>query len=663
MAASFDASGWERALADATDATAADNKLLEATFWIGREAEALVRDQADRFGPLSADQAIALGVALANGEYRASIRGSSDERRGISTEQPVSFDYLANVRYENIHGQRMSASDFIETGIEALSSWIYDARRMCPQDAAESADVGTLARNAMYFYSMRRVLKSLFDQALHQGHSLAEGRDDHWIALDAELHRLHQAWLARAEANFMNEPLKFRTEWADMAPNERRRHGLTRTISSVRWAENGWQAKVGRKEYLSGRPEGCSMERIGLRASYLSPFLDEELPLAPGLSAMLLQDAWWVLNHFARRVASAVGKIASRDQVTLLQAAFVVSEREVSRILASALRVTQARARAIVDFLTFRESSGRQGRSRGSAQDDPDKGNRGLWSAPLISIGDGLMVLPQPVLEIGGPIYRVEAWLERGGIDDQTGEHRGDRFERRCRRDLVEAINANPLFTTGSIAADEIRASEDFPFQTDLIFRLGHRAFVGEVKCWLTPADPHHWDRFYRIRIPAAVDQALLRAEALRKRRDVLAGALGIDLPDASALEVVPVVVLNLSAGFSLESGGCRIIDADFLLSYLRTPHMTSAVTWHYGRPAAGRVVTLYETEEEASDRFDAVMADPWTLRRFTDRLDAADVPYPRPSDGTFTVATLFRGDLTPAERVAHAQMMAEYDD
>ncbi|MGL4297252.1 MAG: hypothetical protein ACRCTG_16195 [Aestuariivirga sp.] len=151
------------------------------------------------------------------------------------------------------------------------------------------------------------------------------------------------------------------------------------------------------------------------------------------------------------------------------------------------------------------------------------------------------------------------------------------------------------------------------------------------------------------------MDQALVRADALRANREVLASALGIPRAQADALEIFPIVVLNLSAGFSLISRGCRIIDADFLRSFLRSPQMTSCVAMHYGKPAAQQVVSLYTSEKGASDSFDRIMADLWSLRRLRDRIERSNIAYPRPTGGTFEIETLFRGNLTPEEQIDRA--------
>lgn len=654
LARNFDPAEWEKAYSLIEHPDPADRKLLEAAIWIGREVKALDAASPSPFRTLCAEQAIALGIALVNREYWISTESTERELAELSLESPASFDYLSNLRYENIYGQKMSAADFVENAIEALSSWIYDARRICPPDEPGSEeDLWGLAGSAIHYYSMRRVLKCLFDEALLLGTALDE-TGSWWQSRDRQLDEVRKAWQARAESNLMDEPQLLAMQWPHITPSQRRALALPRSVGEVRWTVNGWNGKVRRMEYLSKRPRGFPLEKRALEGSYLGFFLDEELPLAPGLTAALIHRAWWVIADLAKHIEKAARKAGEQGALTLLQAAYATTETELARIITAVLRISADQAKDIIAFLTLREGEAHKGERPGA---DPGKGDRGLWSAPLISCREGSLLIPQAIFNIGDPIYRVEAWLERGGIDDSALERRGDRYEEKCRAGLVAAMGENRIFKDAHIAPHGIAKNRSFPHQTDLLFQIGSRAFVGEIKCWLTPADAHHWDRFYRIRLPEAVEQALVRADALRANREVLASALGIPRVQADALKICPIVVLNLSAGFSLVSRGCRIIDADFLRSYLRSPEMTSGVAMHYGKPVAQQVVSLYTSEKDASDSFDRIMADPWSLRRFRDRFERADIAYPRPTGGTFEIETLFRGNLTPEEQIDQASL------
>jgi hypothetical protein len=280
-AQNFDPAQWQEAFAQVVVPSPADRKLLESALWIGREVAALNERSVSLFGTLCAEQAIALGIALVNREFWTSADSTKREIANLPLEKPASFDHMANLRYENIYGQKMSAADFVENGIEALSSWIFDARRICP--------------------SMRRVLKGLFDGALHLGTTLDQNGNC-WRPQDRKFDELRKAWQARAESNLMDNPQLLAVQWPHLNSSQRRARALPRSVSEVRWSANGWVGKVRRMEYLSKRPRGYPLERRALESSYLGLFLDEDLPLAPGLTVSILHRAWWVISDLTNLI-------------------------------------------------------------------------------------------------------------------------------------------------------------------------------------------------------------------------------------------------------------------------------------------------------------------------------------------------------------------------
>ncbi|WP_221364419.1 hypothetical protein [Sphingomonas jinjuensis] len=660
----FEPDSWSDALASCADAGDDDHALLAAALWTAREMRALEASLPEPFPGMSSTQAVMLGVAASNLEQLKAQQAVRDRQRSLETDDMVSFDYFSHLPYANVDGQELSQSDFGEAGIEALVSWLFDARSLEAPDARDvpGDQVIGVVGSALRYYSLRAVLKNQFDKALHLGARLETGEVDAWQPRDPALARLQHAWQARAETDVITAALEVRDEWPRLTPMERRARLPRRSVIAARATPRGSRLVVGRRECLSNRPPFAAIARRTLERSYLACFLDQDMPLAPGLTASLLADAWWVIGDAGRQLLKLPKKMPGFRTSSGWAAA--VRRHELVGTLARVLGVREETADAIIAFLTFHVASGdafgpvdpgaRPGRS-------PRKGDRGLWAFPLVAVPqEEVLFIPITVFEIGAMLYRVEAWLERGGIDDDALEHRGDVFEADLRRRCAEVVRGNPAFRTARVAEREVERSTVFPHQVDLLFRLGDRVFVGEVKCFLTPADPHQWDRFYRQKLPDAARQARMRAEELGWRPDVVAEALGIDEAEAASMGVHPLVVLNIGAGFSLRVDGCRVVHSDFLLSYLRGPVMEAGAAVKAGKRVVTRVERLYENEREASDRFDAAMADPWPLRRFLDRLGWEETQYPKPSGGRFTIGSPARGNLTREEAGGYQAILAE---
>ena len=165
---------WEEAFATIADPTPEDQRLFAAALWIGVKAQALYTSHADRFAGLGQADATVLAIAVLNHEYRvltANARVAVAEA-SADADGPVTLDYVSNIRFENAHGQRMSTGDYVEAFIDALDAWLYDAARLPDTNEPPPDNVAALVPSLVHFYSMRHILKRLFDKVLHLGHYL-----------------------------------------------------------------------------------------------------------------------------------------------------------------------------------------------------------------------------------------------------------------------------------------------------------------------------------------------------------------------------------------------------------------------------------------------------------------------------------------------------------
>jgi len=168
-----------------------------------------------------------------------------------------------------------------------LTLWLYDAARLPDTNEPRPDDVAALVPSLVHFYSMRHILKRLFDKVLHLGHYLDD--DGVWVPHDRALATPHQAWFARAQAVFGAAPAKLMGMRSGLSRAERRRCGLSRSITEFRRGRHGARFKVETLGYLSNRAPQQPLIRAGARASYLSDFLESALPLMPDLTPAMIE--------------------------------------------------------------------------------------------------------------------------------------------------------------------------------------------------------------------------------------------------------------------------------------------------------------------------------------------------------------------------------------
>lgn len=611
----FNVADWVAARSAEPSPTDSDDALLAAAIWLASQSAARRAEFDDsEFANLSAATSTILAIAALNREFLVTVNLSDEATEIALQEGAVAFGHVvARPLRAGSTKQRVTADEASEGTVDAVESWLFDIDPKASR-RAEPANLAPIAMRAIRRYSIQHGLNVIWNQALWEGWRLTvEDSKITWSPPDFLLATKLEAALVRQHENFMNFPFIDIAAWTTMRPEDRRRRALPHTVVSV--STNGRRRiRVGRPECRSKRPPMFLIERAGLEGSYLNFLLDAPFPKNSRFTVRMLLQAWAVILDLANLLARDVG---GQRPFTLPEArkmALVVSKRELLDVLIRALGIDEAGAAATIEFLTYTRK--RPG----------EKGHRGLWAAPLVPIpgGDDL-ALARPALALSNPLRKAEAWLERGGLDDNLSKNsRGNAFEADYRAKAVAAIEGNPLLTKAVCARNAIKNDANFSEQIDLLIRLGDLLIVGEVKCWLYPADS--FERFTHFRkIKNAAGQARRKADMLRLRPDISARALGLSEDEIRPLRLIPVVVANQGFGFSMEDNGCRITDAAYLLTYLRTGTIATsgAMNGRTGQSMTARL-TLYEREQQASDRFEALFETPPVLQRFVDRINWA---------------------------------------
>jgi hypothetical protein len=642
--ASFDAAEWLAAFDQLKDPQRLDTSLLVAAVWIAAESMAL-RDlpKDPDFEALDAATTVMLAVATMNREYLTAEELSGESIKAAHEKGAVSFGHiLLRPLREASTRQSISADDAIQAAVDAGESWIFDGYRKAGGTARDDLDLARVAARAMRRYSIQRGLNDLWNQSYWEGWRLTNLGDKFtWAPSNRSLATRLRAGLIRQSENFMNYPFIDMAAWVAMDPEARRARALPRTVVGI---SSGHRRKirVGRPTCRSRKPPAFLVERGGLEGSYLEFLLDRPFPNEERFTCRRLVQAWHVILDLALALSISPRSEGGWPRKAAEKMALIISRPQLVRILSEAMAVDASTADAAVAFLTFKPKTG------------PVKGHRGLWSAPIVSVpGGDDVALVLPVLASSNPLRKAEAWLEKGGLDDSLSKGaRGDLYESEYRRKIREAIARNNTLKEAVCAEREIKKDTDFGEQIDLLIRLGPLLIVGEVKCWLFPADPI--ERFYHLRkLKEAAEQAKRKANMLRARPDVAAKSLGLSEGLCRQLRVTPLVIANQGFGFSLNFDGCIVADAAFLKTYLANGTLSDsmAIDWRTGAmiPTAA---TLYEREHQAGEWFEKEFSNPLVLRRFENRIAWTTVPFPSLVGDDVHFAAPRLDDLSGDERV-----------
>jgi hypothetical protein len=644
----FDAAAWAAALSEG-NTTDLDVGLVVAAMWLAAQSAALRQiPKEPEFEALDATASVTLAVATVNREFLTAEHLSEEAIKEAQHDGALAFGHMVlRPLRKGSTGQSLSADDAIEAAVDAAESWLFDAYAKADGAAKIADDLASAAFSAMRRYSIQRGLNDLWNQCYWEGWRLiSEDNKLVWTPSDWELATRLEAALIRQSENFMNYPIIDMAAWIAMSPEQRQTRALPRTVTGVSIGRRR-KIRVGRPACRSRRPPSFLIERGGLEGSYLDFLLDRTFPKENRFTCRLILQAWHVVLDLALTLAKSLQSLESFSLEDAQRLALLVTRKELLAVFMRAIDIDESAADAVITFLTFKPKA------------PGEKGHRGLWAAPIVPIpGEDRFALALPALAVSNTLRKTEAWLERGGIDDNLSKDaRGDVYEVEYRRKVCEAIAKNKLLKNARCADHEIRKDANFSEQIDLLIRLGQLLIVGEVKCWLFPADP--FERFNHLRkLRDAARQASRKAELLRKRPDVAAKALYLTEEECRQLRVVPLVVANQGFGFSLNVDGCLVTDATFLRNYLGAGAINTGMAID---PRTGQVMpsttTFYERETQAGDRFESMFATPVVLKRFIDRISWTRIPFPTASGGRVYFAAPRLGDFVGEERT-RAQIM-----
>lgn len=637
LTAEFDVEAW-RSIAGAAPHPA-DERLLRSAIWIAEQAST-IREKSAKAKLLEVGGRRATILAIAS-MTRETLCVMKEQRQNLPDDEVgMSFDYIVSrPKFETGAGAMSAADDVIEMVIGSAESWIFDAYNQPTDGTPSEHSVQELIVGGGRIYSLQRSHADLWNQARWDGWGL-DPSSTRWQPADKEFSTIEDAWRARAHANSVNHSMLVVTEWDSLTISQRRKLALKRTIESIRRSYRGLKINVGRPTDLSLRkPPLYALDLASLEGSYLGQLIEEDLPKAAGLNAGLLLKAWHVCTDLAKRLMAGLDDREISER--LEDFALLVPRPVLVKTLASALEIEIDLAERVVEFLTYRTKL------------PGGKGQRGLWAAPLIEVPGGDEIgISAPALNFSFILRRVEAWFEKGGLDDQLGKKsRGETLERAYREKLALSVQENELLTNSLVAPLTIKKTSTFPQQIDLLFRLGDLLVVGEVKHRLFPSDS--MERFnYFQKLKGAAEQAKVKAQAISDHPETAAAALGLPVETIKQLRVLPLVVVNQGFGLSLMVDDVRVTETMFLDHLLGDATIVSGMSFDvFTGERIFAEDTIYESEKDLVERFQDILADPWVLRRYISRMGWRTYEFPQASGGSITIEAPLLGDITGEER------------
>lgn len=616
--AGFDASQWVTAYREFGQ-TADDEQLVRTALWIATEARRAHKHfSADE--PQVGSKVVPLAVATLNSAFEKIQKGNASGSDRSIRAGAISLDHAIRSGISGgVPGQSAEIDTLVEAIVEATELWLK-ATPTTEGPSYHSQNLAKVASQSLLRYTLQRAHNGLWQQALWEGWRLDQSQGLRWKPSDRGFASLMYAWNVRQVSNSTNDVVLDLLNWQLLPIQTRRDLQLPRSVVSVKTLRGQKRRIIVARppDRLNPPPQFFIDARLAENC-YLREYLDDPFSTNPQLTCRLLLRAWHVLVDLVQVTNTNNKKplkLVNIDNVRKTALAF--RKHEIETTLSDALAVCPSVAVAIIEFLTWSPT-----------------GYKGLWGAPLLtsSISDEICIA-RPILETSSLVRRIEIWLTKGGLDLGSGvTPRGIKFEANLRRDINETLQGNNVITAARCSKNAVKRSREFPEQIDLLIKIGDTLIVGEVKCFLTPADAHEcFNALKKLRL--AAEQAERKARLISQNLGVAARALELTENEVRKVKCIPLVVTNQGFGVSVKFGDCIVTDTRLLLLYLSGGQilLQSAISIASGQ-AVFAETNIYETAVEAEERILEFFEGPpalikllgqvkWSISEFPTSLD-----------------------------------------
>lgn len=627
-----------------------DLALAVTAAWIAGQA-ASFRDHvsSSNLPQLDARTATLLAVATLNREHSViSTKLLKVQNTAAIENSPISTDQLANLPIKAPNGLfEVDANSRLDAATDAVDSWLFEATGYSDQ-MSMPADLRRSAAASVRRFSMQRGHFDLWQQALWENWRLVNRAGRNIFApVDSNLAALREAWLLRKQSNFMEHAWLDMSVWPEAPQEMRRARQLPLTVIRIE------ERKGKRRQFIVARPPIARMSayaiaNAGLEGSYLQPFLTRSFTIYPDLTCQLLLKAWFVLNDMAHALSEARPRATFNDIANVRRWALVVNRDEVIEALCRTLSISEKVAATVVEFLSWTKGT-----------------YKGLWGAPLVPLPGQptQLAVAASILSTANVVRTVEIWMTKGGLaDNVTQGSRGKLFEAELRNEVRAALKSNPILLASACAEHAIKKGPHFQEEIDLLIRFESLLLVGEVKCFMFPADSR--ERYnYLKNLKAACAQASRKAKVIAGRLDVAAKALGTPDLLTAQLKVVPIVVINQGFGVSLIEDDCVVTDAKFLKIYLAGgTYVSEGAANHVDGGWADATNLMYKNADEAVAKFSSTMRKPPPLDRFQRLLQWSTFNFPTASGEHLLIAQTEMGSLPTETQSLYEVLSAVVD-
>jgi hypothetical protein len=620
-AKAFDVAPYLVAMKD-NPPTRADLQLIAAATYLGEEIRRLRKVLPSELDALSSSEILRLAIGTSNRTYFIAFQHLSRIRKEKAKENLPG--HLSAIGEHEIPAPQSGATvDFISTAvIDSLPHWFAQAAER-PNSASRNSlqtplEYRKIQIRAEQLLTIERGLRDLWQQVLWEPWSFDASKLQ--IAPENWHHAtLWHAWQHRQNALNMQET---NLDTVLPLPGSVDTPCNPKAVTAAKWQSGRYKLTIGKPNRSEIRLQTVYMQVLS--NSYLAPFLNSSIPNSTLLVVDVVR-AWLCLKSLAHSLQREMKDTEYSTRLDLKRLAFEFPSSLIAGALSECMGIDVQTAENIMSFLVC------------DPTDISDAFAQGLWHRPLVQHPtEKRLMFSAAIVLSADPVYSLERLFRSTELQQNIEKKKslGLAYEAEVRSSFVQALQKNQILKNTSIAASALPKKDSKGEEIDVLIRVRNLVLVGDVKCFVRPADPI--DRFsYLEKLDKAAKQIARKRNWLLSNQEQLRSAFDDPSLNTSDLTFVPIVILNNSAGLGLKIGEALFTDAHWLKLILENGSYASGGKRDYASGTYTEYTTdLYSSEAEFVSKFSNLITECPSLQKFIDGIRWVPSTFPT-STGT----------------------------
>jgi len=616
----FTLSNWENSFTSLTEVDKDDQRIFSAGKWVFNKLEFIRKQISDiDFSSLKKEEMIQslFGFVNRDSMILAEMQNNQTPESGILN---VGY-YNKKIKFNEI-GPELSIVDKFESTVEAIKYPLlqtFNSNNFSTKKSKslENSKLLNFFQKIINYGQYYLIVESIWGDCLWKGFSIEFNEKYDLVKSPIDRNAILQAVAQfRLDSLTMESTTQAIKMWKNDLAEEIKK--LLIDINVIRAIKGSGKSKkyvMGKYKYEEDFPPSSFITELKAHELYFNKLLDQSLPILPEISLRELFKVWHLLFSLADILKERLPQDTGVVKVSKLKLfATQIKKVDLVKLISKSINVGYNTSEKIIRLISY----------SGKNVDE-------LWTTPFYEYNERLYFAYGTLL-YPNLLRSLENWIRCSGLDLSE---RGSLFEEYVREEIASSISKSKLVKNAGVFQSAIKiSSADKSEEIDLVFWIGNKFIIGELKCILFPTSPLE-DYRYQNRLEEAATQIRRKKDVIEKNKKEFLKKISLEKCfDESKITISPIIITNLMFGSGKRIEGVPVTDLLLLNKYLRDGEMQLFVERSINaEDKVYKTYKFYNNEQEAIDKFDGFISNPPLLILYSNFIKKNIHKYPAGND------------------------------